>query len=200
MTDLHHPSSPPPTSTYDYGYPPATAGTLERRRTNNVPWLVAGAAVVVAVGAMTFGVQARSAGDGLRALNEPTQTSLGANQDPATSQEDVCKVLREGYPTVLGAIHESNQFLTSPWSDPNRVRVSNVLARETWRLADQLDAALGDETQPEFRTVMIEYITGLRATSMTERDHGADEQINGVGTLFNQSRHGALRACGMDDR
>lgn len=198
MTDLHHPASPPPPA-YDYGYPSSAPSPMVPRRPSRAPWAVALVATLIAAGSLGFAIYARSS-----SVKEPadpggSHISAQANDTPIAAQERVCGVLEQGYPGVVDAIHGTNEFQSTPWSDAGRVRASNVLVRQAATLADQLEAALSSTTPQELRSSVVELITVLRALSMTYRDHAEDEQMNGVGTLYNRSRHGALEACGMEN-
>lgn len=170
-----------------------------RQAQTRAPWIITAAAVVVAaVSLVALVVIARSAALGRATVPPPAVSS--AAESASTVQERVCGVLKSGYPAVMQAIQDANEFETTPWSDPAVVRVTNVLVRETDGLASELEAALGDNASGKLRAAVMEFITGLRALSMTERDHAGDEQMNGVAALYNRSRHGALQACGLEDK
>lgn len=199
MTDLHHPANQPPPA-YDYGYPPIAPAPSLMPRPSRGPWLVSAVAALIAVGSVAFGVHAQSTAARGPAAGTPVQVSSPADDSPGAAQERVCGVLERGYPTVVDAIHQTNEFLTAPWSDPAAVRAANVLVRETTQLAGELEQALSNETPRELKTATSEYITGLRALGASYRDHASDEQINGVGALYSHSRHAVLQACGMEEK
>lgn len=199
MTDLHHPASQPPPA-YDYGYPPISPPPIRAPRPSRGPWVVSAVAALIAVGSVAFGVHAQSTAPRGPATGAPAQVSSPADDSPGAARERVCGVLERGYPAVVDAIHQTNEFLTAPWSDPAAVRAANALVRETTQLAAELEQALSSETPRELKTAMSEYITALRALGASYRDHASDEQINGVGALYSHSRHGALQACGMEDK
>lgn len=162
---------------------------------SRAPWIITAVAVLIAAASLiALAVRGqRSAEPASVATPVPAEVSASA------AQERICNTLKTGYPNVLAAVHASNEFLSAPWSNPDRVRTSNVLARETAELADELEAALTAETPRSLKAAVAEFITGLRAASMSYRDHAADEQINGVGALYNASRHEVLQTCGVED-
>lgn len=197
MTDLHHPARPQPPA---QDYPPVQVGREPLPRPRR------GVQLFVALGGVVMVVSAITIGHSMNRLEQRLDTAPSAQvtHPPASAapspQERVCDVLEGGYPAVVDAIRESKEFMTTPWSDPGTIRTTNTLVRETDDLANELEGALGTDTPSQLRTATVEYITGLRALSMSNRDHASDEQMNGVGSLYNRSRHGVLLACGMDDR
>lgn len=164
---------------------------------SRAPWIITAVAVLIAAASLVaLAVRGQRSAE---PASVTTPAPVTAEFSASAAQERICNTLKTGYPNVLAAVHASNEFLSVPWSDPDRVRTSNVLARETAELADELEAALTAETPRSLKAAVAEFITGLRAASMSYRDHAADEQINGVGALYNASRHEVLQTCGVED-
>ena len=118
---------------------------------------------------------------------------------PDAAQARVCDVLKSGYGNVVAAIEENNKYKSAPWSDPNLLSATNNLVTAGLELADRLEASINAATPPQLRTAVIEYVAGLRALSVSNRNHAPDAQLSGVGQYYSQVRHAPLRLCGLPE-
>jgi len=118
---------------------------------------------------------------------------------PDAAQARVCDVLKSGYAEVAALIKENNQYKSAPWSDPNFLNAINNFVASGSDFADRLESSLTPATPPQLRSAVVEYVSGLRALTISARNHAPDSQINGTGQFYNQSRHAPLRLCGLPE-
>lgn len=174
--------------------PPVTPPAARRRR-------VASIAAAVLAATLAAGGTGYAIGRHHSAPTPPTATAPAEADalSPAAATTRVCDALKAGYPAVVEAIDEDNAFRSAPWSDPNLLAAVNRFVTVATAFADRLEASLSQSTPPELRSAVIEYVAGLRAFSISERDHAPDSQINGTLQLYKQVRHPVLRLCGLPE-
>lgn len=187
--DVH--STPP-------GIPPAPPPHPPRRK----PPLIVLAAVAAAALALGGGI-------GFAAGHRPTPTTSGSAipttdspapppaLSPQAAQAKTCDVLRNGYETVANAIDERNKFKVNDWTDPALLTATNHLVTVSSEFARNIEGSLGTSTPQELRAAALDYVVGLRALSISERNHAAAAQLNGVGSFYNQVVDAPLRICGI---
>lgn len=183
------PTPPPPVPSW-VGAPPPAVGSSRRLGRVAAAAGVAAALAVTGIGSYLLG----------RHHSPPAVAGSAPGElSPSDAQAQVCGVLKAGYPSVVSALDEDNRFRSAPWSDPNLLAAVNQLVVTATDLADRLDASLTPSTPPELRTAATEYAAGLRAFSISERDHAPDSQINGTLQFYKQVRQPVLRLCGLPE-
>lgn len=186
---------PPPSA---YGVPTAPQ---QRRRGHVVPIAVAAGVLagVLATTAAVAVISSRHASTpaGPAAVPPPQASSAPAPLTPEAAQAQTCAVLKADYETVANAIDARNTFNSTPWSDPAMLAATNNLVAATGHLADSLETSLNSATPPELRSAVIDYVTGLRALSISQRNHARDLQLNGSALLYNQVVDAPLQICGI---
>lgn len=130
-------------------------------------------------------------------VSEP-QSAAPAALTPAQAQAKTCVALRENYPAVSAAIDEREKYNTRPWSDPELLASVNSLVDSMNSLTVALEGSLSPETPSALRTATLEYIAGLRALSISERNHASNVQLNGTGLFYNQVVDAPLKICGIN--
>ncbi|TDH48123.1 hypothetical protein E2F47_24990 [Mycobacterium eburneum] len=116
---------------------------------------------------------------------------------PEEAKAKTCNALKESYPAVSHAIDEREKYNTRPWSDPELLRSVNQLVDAMQTLSAKLEDSLQVSTPPELRSAVLDYIAGLRAVSISERNHASNVQLNGTGLFYNQVVDAPLRICGI---
>lgn len=188
------PAGPAPAETGWQAAPPPPPRPRWRRA---VAVAVAGfvASVVLAVGAVALlsWIREPSTAPPPPSAAPPPAETLS----PEAAQAKTCNVLAAGYESVANAIDERNRFNSAPWTDPALLTATNTLVSATWQLADELEASLDTHTPAALKSAVTEYVTGLRALSISQRNHARDMQLNGVGAFYNQVVDAPLRICGI---
>ena len=193
---------PPPSQPHPAVMMPTVPSLRSKAKRLRIATIVLGVIAVVAIG---VAVVAISSGSGSKTISEPSAPavvaasppSVSTAPEPGTAEEATCGVLRSGYENVANAIDERNRFNSTPWTDPAMIAATDALVGATGRLADQLEASLSSTTPNELRTAIVEYVAGLRALGISQRNHARDMQLNGVGALYNQVVEAPLRICGI---
>ena len=154
------------------------------------------AGLVVGVGAGAYGLGRSSS-----PAPAPPAAAPSAPAAPVVSPEDAqaqtCGVLKANYEGVANAIDERNKFNSAPWTDPGLLNAVNALVTAGSGLADQLDASLQPSTPANLRVAVVDYVAGLRALTISQRNHAKDMQLNGAALLYNQVVDAPLKICGI---
>jgi hypothetical protein len=161
--------------------------------------VLAAIASVIAIVAFS---NAGSASRSVPADRQPVaQPPVAQAPPPVSSPEDAkaatCDVLRTQYPTVASAVNDVEQFNKLSWSDPNSIRTVNTLVATMSKLTSDLENSLVASTPEELRTAVLNYVAGLRAVTISQRDHASNEEINGTGLFYNRVLSAPLRICGI---
>lgn len=128
----------------------------------------------------------------------PTASAAAAPVvSPEDAQAQTCGVLKAGYEGVANAIDDRNKYNSSPWTDPALLTSVNALVDVTSGLANKLENSLRPETPVNLRAAVVDYVSGLRALSISERNHAKDMQLNGVALFYNQVVDAPLHICGI---
>lgn len=189
--DVH--STPP-------GIPPAAPPHPTPRRKPSLILLSAVAAAALAIGG----------GIGFAAGHRPTPTTSGSAiptttnspvpppaLSPQAAQAQTCEVLKTAYAPVERAIAERDKFNTRGWSDPDLLASVNALVDSMNNLIIKLEGSLSPATPSNLRTAVVEYVAGLRAVSISERNHASNEQLNGTSFFYNQVVDAPFTICGI---
>lgn len=192
----------PPVPPYGPGAPAPLPYPAPPRRRRGVLGAVAALGVVgvlagVGVGAYAAGRNSTSSTPPAPAGPAPAAGPAAPVLSPEDAQAQTCGVLKANYQAVANAIDERNKFDKAPWSDPGLLGAVNTLVSLGMSLAEQLDASLSPSTPPQLRTAVVEYVAGLRAMSISERNHASNVQLNGSGLLYNQVVDAPLKLCGI---
>lgn len=185
----------PPGPEYGYPAPVAARPSLPARRTLIVG--VAGLALVVGVGVGVIAGVAVSGRDSTGPIAATTAVAPVEPLTPAAAKERVCGALRADYPAVSYAIGESEKVNKLPWTDPVVLRAVNNEVDSMTKLITSLETSLTESTPSELRSAVNDYIAGLRAVSISQRNHAPDLQANGTGLFYNQVVDEPLRICGI---
>lgn len=193
------PPGPPPAPPQwqQPGYPPTPAPP--RRRvwpTLAVTGAFLATAVIAGVaGALIVQSSDTPATPAQPAASAPSQASAPT---PADATAALCTTLEREYPAIVAAINDRNKYNKTPWTDPAIVASSENLARVTWEAADELEKTFSTDLPARYRTPAVEYVAGLRAMSISERDRAKDMQLNGVGAFYNSVVDPVLAVCDME--
>jgi hypothetical protein len=196
------PPADPSAAFYGPGGPAPLPYPVRRRRRG-----LLGFAVTLGVVAVTAGVGAgayvagRSAAPAgpAQAVAAPTSVAppIAPTLSPEAAQAQTCGVLKANYRAVSDAIDAANKFDKTPWSDPAALSTVNNLVSLGMNFANQLEASLSPSTPPQLKTAVVEYVAALRATSISQRNHASNVQLNGTGLFYNQVVDQPLRICGI---
>ena len=186
---MYSPAAPP------YAPPPAYSPYPSAKRRRSVP--VAVAVGLTVLGAMLGGGVAALITTRHTAAAPPTTTLASTPLTAAQAQAQTCGILKAQYEGVANAVDERNKHNQDPWTDPGLLSSVNTLVDLATRLATDLEKSLLPQTPPELRSAVIDYVAGLRAMSISERNHSKDLQLNGVALFYNQVLDSPLRLCGM---
>jgi hypothetical protein len=164
-------------------------------------------AVSVGVVGLVAGVAAGAYGLGRNSSPAPAPVAAPTSStppapaalNPDAAQAQTCAVLKANYKNVANAIDNRNKFDKASWSDPGLLGAVNNLVSLGTNLADQLEDSLGPSTPPLLKTAVVEYVAGLRAMTISERNHAPNVQLNGTGLLYNQVMEAPLQICGIPD-
>ncbi|SLE83556.1 Uncharacterised protein [Mycobacteroides abscessus subsp. massiliense] len=186
----------PPAQGPGYGYQPAPPAPPSRGPRRGLTPVIAGVALVVGVGVGAI------AGVSLAGKESAPQSAVQSAPPPATltpsaAKDRVCNVLRTDYPAVSAAIDEVEKYNKSPWSDPLLLSAVNSEVDSINKLINGLETALTPEVPSDLRTAVLDYIAGLRAISISDRNHANNVQVNGTGLFYNQVLDAPLRICGI---
>lgn len=192
-------AGPPPPA---YGPPGVFVPQQRSRRRRTIAiavaaGVVAGVVAATATVAITSGRHSSTPAAPAAVPVPPQASSAPAPLTPEAAQAQTCAVLKAGYEPVANAIDARNRFQVNDWTDPALLSATSSLISVATGLAADLERSLEDSTPPELRLATIDYITGLRALSISERDHSSAKQLNGVGALYNQVVDAPLRLCGI---
>lgn len=200
---------PPQNASGHYGAPgPEGRGgnaSVARRRVGialaslGVVALVIGGGAAIANYAHTKGEElGRQAASTLTAGMSDVQTTAPAALTPAQAQAKTCAALRANYPAVSAAIDDREKYNTRSWSDPELLASVNSLVDASGTLIVALEGSLTTATPPQLRTATLDYVAGLRALSISNRNHASNVQLNGTGLFYNQVVDAPLKICGID--
>lgn len=158
------------------------------------------AGLVAGVGAGAYGL-GRSTSHAPAPVAAPTSSAptAPAALSPEAAQAQTCGVLKANYETVANAIDERNKFNSAPWTDPGLLNAVNSLVAAGSGLADKLEASLQPATPANLRVAIVDYVAGLRALTISQRNHAKDMQLNGTALLYNQVVDAPLKICGIPD-
>lgn len=196
------PLPPPPPSSQPHPavtLPPVPSLRSKARRFR-IAAVVLGVVAVVAIG---IAVVAISRDRGSKTVSDPAAPVIAASPPVASPTpgpaiaKDPCGVLRDGYPAVSAAIDDRERFNTRAWSDPELLASVNRMVGTMTDLAVNLESSLTPSTPNDLRTAVLEYTAGLRAVSISERNHASNVQLNGTGLFYNQVVDAPLRICGI---
>lgn len=182
--------------------PPYYAPARRRGLRGIAAAVVATTAALLVGGAVGYGVgshksSAPAARPASAAPAAPAPPPPPAALSPEAAQAKTCAVLKADYQGVANAIEAVNKFDNAPWSDPGLLSAVNTFVTRGLGLADKLEASLSPATPAEVRTAIVEYVAGLRATAISERNHASDKQVGGTARFYNQVLDAPLRICGI---
>lgn len=140
----------------------------------------------------------RQAASTLTAGMSDPQTAAPAALTPAQAQAKTCAALRENYPAVSAAIDEVEKYNKTSWSNPDLLAAINVEVDSMNKLVGALEGSLSPETPADLRIAVQNYVAGLRAVSISDRNHASDVQANGTGLFYNQVVDAPLKICGIN--
>lgn len=196
QASVPYPSAPP------YGSPtsPPLLYPGPPRRGRGAVGFVVGAVAAVLVAGVAVGAYAAGRSASPTAPARPAAPSNVAPYPPPTltpeaAQAQTCGVLKTDYPGVAHAVEERNTFNHAPWTDPGLLASVDTLVTTASSLADKLERSLRPETPAALRSAVVDYVAGLRALSISERNHSKDLQLNGVALFYNQVLEPPLRIC-----
>lgn len=158
--------------------------------------------LVAGVGAGAYGLGRSSThAPAAPAAAAPTSSAPAApaTLSPDAAQAQTCGVLKANYETVANAIDDRNKFNSAPWTDPGLLNSVNTLVAAATGLADKLEGSLVPESPANLRAAVTDYVAGLRALAISQRNHAKDMQLNGTAMLYNQVVDAPLHICGIPD-
>lgn len=109
----------------------------------------------------------------------------------------MCETLEAEYPQIVGAINERNKFDNAPWTDPGLVAAADHLAEVTRTSADRLEQSIDGNVPPGDAKAGSDYVTALRAMSISESAKAPAKQLNGIASLYNSVVDPVLAICGI---
>lgn len=194
------PLNAPPGPPYGSWPPPPPAPAARRWRTGAVAGIAAAALVIGAgAGAGIYATVSSSSAAPAPVAVPNTSTTQGHTDiaDSAAAQQKTCEVLRTGYKPLAAAIDNMDRFKNRPWSDPELLASVAALVGAADQLSSDLEHSLSPSAPEEFGKAIQNYVTGLRAVSITEGSHASNVQENGVAKLYNQVVDVVLPMCGI---
>jgi hypothetical protein len=150
-----------------------------------------------AIGSLGYWLSADSKQAGPASAPPVTPSMSSASSAPRHAMMKSCDVLRTNYPTVASAVDDREKYNTRSWNDPDLLASVNRLVDAMNTLAEKLEGSLNPDTPGGVRTAIVDYVAGLRAVSISERNHASNTQLNGTSLFYNQVMAPALRECGM---
>jgi hypothetical protein len=161
--------------------------------------VIAGVALVVGIGIGAIGglSLARKDSAAPSAAAPIPAVPMGEGLTAAAAKERVCNALRTDYRAVADAIDEVDKYNKSPWTDPALLNAVNSEVDSINKLVHGLEASLVPEVPADLRAAVADYIAGLRAISISDRNHATNVQVNGTGLFYNQVLNPPLRICGI---
>lgn len=187
------PPAPPQWQPGSFPPPPAPP----RRRRVWPALAVAGALLATAVVAGGAGALMVRGSDAPAAPPAPS-SALPPAADPAAPADVMCSTLESEYPGIVAAINDRNVYDAAPWTDPGLVASSERLARVTWASASEIEQSIGEGLPPSYAKAGIDYVTALRAMSISESNKAVAKQLNGVASLYNSVVDPILAVCGIE--
>lgn len=193
------PLPPPPASQpHSAVMMPAVPSLRSRTKRWRIATIVAGAVAVIASGVAVVTV---SSGGSSNTVSQPAgdinPPVVSPTPDAAAAKEATCAVLRSQYTGVASAVDDVERFNKLPWSDPNSIRTVNALVAAMSTMTADLESSLSSATPEDLRAAVLDYTAGLRAVTISQREHASNEEINGVGLFYNRVLGAPLRICGM---
>ncbi len=196
------PAAPyPPVPGYGQGAPyqaPAPYLVRPRRRVPIALAVSIGVAGLVAgVGVGAYALGRSSAPAPATPAAAPSAPPAPAVVSPEDAQAHTCGVLRANYEGVANAIDDLNKIKVNDWTNPELLAAANNLVTVAQGLADKLQDTLTPSTPLNVRAATTDYIAGLRALSIGQRNHAPAKELNGVALLYNQVLDAPLQICGI---
>ncbi|WP_454793819.1 hypothetical protein [Mycolicibacterium lutetiense] len=180
---------------------PAVPSLRSRTKRWRIATIIAGAVAViacgVAVGAVSSGGSSKTVSQPAAPVYDVSPPLVSPTPDPAAAKEATCGVLRSQYQGVATAVDEVERFNKLPWSDPNSIRTVNALVDSMTKMTADLEKSLSPSTPEDLRAAVMDYTAGLRAVTISQRDHASNEEINGTGLFYNRVLSAPLRICGI---
>ncbi|WP_131829368.1 hypothetical protein [Mycobacteroides abscessus] len=159
--------------------------------------MIAGVALVVGIGIGTIAGVSLAGKDSPGPAGPVQNVAPARASTPAAAKDQVCAALRADYPAVSRAIGEAEKVNKLSWSDPAVLQAVNNEVDSMTKLITSLETSLTESTPAELRAAVDDYIAGLRAVSISQRNHAPDLQANGTGLFYNQVVDAPLRICGI---
>jgi hypothetical protein len=198
-TGVVPPPGPPPAPPewQQPGYP--LSPVLPRQRRIWPALAVAGALLVTAVVAGGAGALVVRGGEAPAtpadpAASAPSQVSAPARADATRA---LCTTLEREYPAIVAAIDERNIYNREPWTNPDLIRTSDKLAQVTALAANEIQRSMSDSLPASTSRAALEYVTALRAMSISESAQAPAKQLNGIASLYNSVVDPVLAVCGI---
>ncbi|WP_071288230.1 hypothetical protein [Mycolicibacterium llatzerense] len=155
------------------------------------------AGLVAGVGVGAYGLGRSSSPAPATPVAAPSAPPAPAVVSPEDAQAQICGVLKANYESVANAIDDRNKFKINDWGNPDLLTSTNNLVAATQSLANQLESTLVSSASPNVKSAMTEYIAGLRALGISQRNHAPADQLNGVALFYNQVLSAPLHICGI---
>lgn len=180
------------------GIPPAPPPHPPRRKPPLIVLAAVAAAALALGGGIGFAAGHRpTPTTGGPAIPTTTHTAAPPQLSPQAAQAKTCDVLKTAYPPVERAIAERDKFNTRGWSDPDLLASVNALVDSMNNLIAKLEDSLSPSTPPNLQAAVVEYVAGLRAVSISERNHASNAQLNGTSFFYNQVVDAPFNICGI---